>query len=280
MSRPDRLGRLDAERRAMVIAAVLREGPRAERVLERGPDGPLCAEASRDLAALPARDRERRLLVEVVQLFAAPPAHLERVHPSWLADATAEEPPHVVRAARSGHAPAPVVLHLRRRLLGQLVAMPEGPPPPQTLALDDLPRLPAELLVAVLATLGRRWIAWAFGGAGSEALAQLSARLAEPQARALLADAQVLPPAVVEVRWLQKEVLTLLPGIQGGEPLLLRIGTRRLGATLRGRGDLPRRVAQRLPVELGRWLLTDTDRPAPPDPSLLDEVRAVVGSAA
>jgi hypothetical protein len=64
----DRLDRLPPDLRALVVAAMLRDGPRAERLLMFGPQPTECAEAARFLADLDDDERDARLATEVARL--------------------------------------------------------------------------------------------------------------------------------------------------------------------------------------------------------------------
>src|SRR5205809_373189 len=78
----DALAELDAERRALVLAAVLRAGSAAPTLLARGPEPERCRAAAQALLALPPRTRAERRALEtlggggVVAAFgvAGPPA--------------------------------------------------------------------------------------------------------------------------------------------------------------------------------------------------------------
>ena len=69
----DRLDRLPADLRVLVIAATLRDGPRAERLLMFGPRPTECAEAARFLADLDDDERNARLATEIARLASQPP---------------------------------------------------------------------------------------------------------------------------------------------------------------------------------------------------------------
>jgi hypothetical protein len=279
-----RLAALSTSHRALVIAAVLRDGPRAEILLLRGPQGTACAEAARELAAMPSRERATAIVAEAARLFAPVPSGLDEIHPSWLAVSHAAEPPEppwIARAARHGGPKPPVLSWLRKLLLGHLAAMPTGKPPePARLELPDLPRLPAPVLERVLEHLGLRALARALTAAGPDAAREVAARLGEPDARALLAD--VGPGAAQEegVRALLERVVELAGRARSGRELVLCAGAQRLSPALFGRGDLLLQTAQRLPRPMGLLLLEEWAIRAPVDPMLLDEVRTIVGSSA
>lgn len=65
----DRLDALPADLRALVCCAMLRDGPRAERILMFGPRPVECAEAARFLADIEDDDvRDLRLATEIARL--------------------------------------------------------------------------------------------------------------------------------------------------------------------------------------------------------------------
>jgi hypothetical protein len=66
--RLDQLDRLADDLRALVVAAMLRDGPRAERLLMFGPHPAACAEAARFLADLDDDERNARLATEIERL--------------------------------------------------------------------------------------------------------------------------------------------------------------------------------------------------------------------
>jgi len=255
----DALAKLDSEKRALVLVSVLRAGVDAPGLLERGPGGPDCVGAARALLALPARVRAERLAALAWRLFAPLPPGLSEVHPSWIEAATAGEPAYLVAAARHGGPPG-LTIYLRRRILGQLVAMPQGPPRARALLdLDDLPRLSFAALERLVETLGRRRVVAAFGVAGPPAIAQLAARLGEPWGSELVIEARRLHRHDREEG--QRALLQmaeLARRAQHGRTLVLRAGAGRLAPALfEWGGDLLGQVAQRLPFLTGRMLLEE-----------------------
>ena len=64
----DRLDRLPDDLRTLVVCAMLRDGPRAERLLMYGPYPAECAEAARFLADLDDDERNARLATEIARL--------------------------------------------------------------------------------------------------------------------------------------------------------------------------------------------------------------------
>jgi len=274
----DALAQLDAERRALVLVALLREGAAAEALLARGPDGARCAAAARLLLALPPRVRAERLALEARRLFAPLPAGLAEIHPTWIEDALGAESPLVRTVLRQGGPTPALTTYLRRRILGHLYAMPQGQPRARALIdLDDLPKLSFVALERALEGLGRRRVAGAFAAAGSEALAQLAARLGEPLGSALVAEARALGRLDrEEARRAQEELFELARHIQGGRSLFLRAGSRRLAPALAQRGDLLHQVAQRLPMLLGLMLLEESEAPPADVNRLVADLRAIL----
>jgi hypothetical protein len=225
-----------------VAAAVRALGRGAERfvVESRGPRlGPV-AQALRDPAALKR---------EIARLDAAPPEGIERVHPSWWS-----RPP-------ASSLPAAQAL-LERAATAHLVAMaaPSGERDP----LEALELLPAGPLAERVASLGRRRVAAAFSAAAPGALAQLCARIGEPEASALLAEARALKASHQAARAAQRSLLQVAADeVADGPSLVFQAGARWLAPTLAARGgDLLQRVAQRLPVERGRQLTAEAATPA------------------
>jgi hypothetical protein len=64
----DRLSALPVDLRTCVMCAMVRDGPRAERILMFGPQPARCAEAARFLADLDDDERNRRLATEIALL--------------------------------------------------------------------------------------------------------------------------------------------------------------------------------------------------------------------
>jgi hypothetical protein len=233
----------------------------------------LCQRRSGDLrryAARLVRDptlRER----EAARLDAPVPAGLGAIHPSWYQRPGDEAPP----ASRDPAAAA----HLERRAYGHLVAMwdsderdgsaprdgaRESPP-----LIDRLEREDPLTLVTLLTALGRRRVAIAFSGAPRAALAQLCARLGEPTASEILQLVRQVASQIAsdEVRASQRALFQLgladLQGTDAARALFVRAGAGWIGPALAQRGgDRLRRVAQRLPRDVGEVLLEGGARPA------------------
>lgn len=230
----------------------------AVRALGRGAEEFLVAFGSAAMA------RDARVLAgdaaararEVARLDATPPEGIERVHPSWW-----RRPP-------MSTAPAARAL-LERAATGHLVAMALPAPGAGQLEagqLATLDQLPAEPLEELLVALGRRRVAEAFSSAPPGALAQLCARLGEPGASELLAESRAVSgmrPSHDEVRAAQRSLFKLAVELPEPSSLFALAGARWLGPSLAARGgDLLRRVAQRLPVEIGRSLLEQARVPS------------------
>jgi hypothetical protein len=275
--RPLDPARLGTRERALVVMALVHHGADAPAVLARlgPPVGERCGAAAGALLAVAGPERAAQLAREAARLFAPLPAGLAEVHPSWVAEALAEAPP-AVRAALVAVLPpplrralanpaspaaarsAPAVLGwLTRRLLGGFVAMPAGPPLAAVPdALEELPRCAPEALEAWLRDRGRPRAAAALRAAPRSALAALCTRLPAPEAAALVAAVTAAPADATAARGATRELAELAaasPADAGR--LLAALGARALGREVAGRGDLPRQIAQRLPVSLGREVL-------------------------
>lgn len=229
--------------RGRVLAAVRLLGPLAASARFRSP----AAQRMMQVLSEPV-ERAR----EEVALAASRPLHLDRIHPSWYST-----PPDTRSdAARRW---------LERSAYGRLVDMePRGEPPPVRAAgtLDQLVGGSPERLVAVLAALGRRRVAVAFTGAPRSALAQLLARIGEPEASALAAEVRAVPPGVSaeEVKAAQRALFRTGPEPQQGETGTLffqRVGCGWLAPLAEPLGDRARRLAQRLPRPLGEIVLRE-----------------------
>ena len=203
--------------------------------------------------------REERALTATV------PEGLPAIDRSWYV----APPPTRSAAARR---------YLERAAYGRLVPMAPrdprddgaaeraGPAARAQAAVDRLLAGPPERLDAALYALGRRRIAVAFTGAPRSALAQLLARLGEPEATQLVSEVRAIPPGVSadEVKAAQR---ALLRG--GSEPLhgesaalfLRRVGGGWLAPLVDGAGDRARRLAQRLPRTIGEILLREAQQP-------------------
>ena len=187
---------------------------------------------------------------EIARLDGAPPEGIERVHPSWW-----HRPPPSSRA--------PARAYLERVATAHLVAMPPPPTDGEPLTFDTLDRLAATPLVELLHGLGRRRIAQAFSTAPPGSLAQLCARLGEPAASQLLAEARAPVGTHDEVRAAQRSLFKLAVDAPDPAALLPNAGARWLGPSLASRGgDLLRRVAQRMPCPIGRALIAEAGAPA------------------
>ncbi len=234
-----------------MLAAVRALGRNAEPFLASRGASPAVEQRAMSLAAaarLLATDgaaRER----EIARLDASPPDGIERVHASWWR----RPPPSVRPAARA---------FLERAATAHLVAMPP-PDEAEPLSLANLDRVGAEPLEELVVTLGRRRVAQAFSTAPAGSLAQLCARLGEPAAGRLLAEARTIRPSHDEVRAAQRSLFKLAVDVPDPPSLLLVAGARWLGPSLAALGgDHLRRVAQRLAEPTGRTLLAQSSAPA------------------
>ncbi len=185
---------------------------------------------------------------EEAALAASRPAHVDRIHPSWY------RTPPLSRSAAARR-------WLECSAYGRLVDMePRGNAAPSTAraaaTLDQLVGGSPERLLAVLVFIGRRRVAVAFTGAPRSALAQLLARLGEPEASALAAEVRAIPPGVSaeEVKAAQRALFRSGPEPQQGETgtvFFQRVGCGWLAPLAEPLGDRARRLAQRLPRALG-----------------------------
>jgi len=241
--------------RAYAVAAARLLPSRAEVLCGRR--GPELRKYAARLVREPAL-RER----EAARLDSPVPTGIGAIHPSWYERAGEEPTP----ASRNPTAAA----HLDRRAYGHLVAMwdfedkSEG-----TGLLDRLEREDPLTLVTLLTALGRRRVAIAFSGAPRAALAQLCARLGEPMASELLQLVRQVASQIAsdEVRASQRALFQLgladLAGADAARALFVRAGAGWIGPALAQRGgDRLRRVAQRLPRDVGEVLLEGGARPA------------------
>jgi hypothetical protein len=235
-----------------IAAAARLRSPAARRHLER-----LCEPAE--------RAAEERALGATV------PAGLAQIDPSWY-----DAPPRTRSLAAQRY--------LERIAFGRLVPMTAASPatpasmtsgepdPPERgrvaqraqAAVDALLLGPLERLEGVLLQLGRRRVAIAFTGAPRSALAQLLARLGEPEASRLVAELRAIPPGVSaeEVKAAQRALFRSEPEPAAGESAALflrRVGCGWIAPLVeRGQSDRARRLAQRLPRRLGEVILRES----------------------
>lgn len=205
---------------------------------------------------------------EEAALSSLVPAHLERVEPSWY-------------AAPESSTSAPATRYLARVAYGALVSM-DGPVRAQGrhAIIDELLEGPVERLLHALVVVGRRRVAIAFTGAPRSALAQLLARLGEPEASRLAAEVRAIPPGVSaeDVKGAQRALFRsgATPhddesgalffqrvGVGWLAPLAAGTGAGTTAGTPAGSGDRARRIAQRLPRALGEILLGEREHPLP-----------------
>jgi hypothetical protein len=160
--------------------------------------------------------------------------------------------------------------YLERVAYGRLVAMDGGEVSTGAsraqAAVDRLLLGPHERLENALSLLGRRRVAIAFTGAPRSALAQLLARLGEPEAGRLVSELRAIPPGVSaeEVKAAQRALFRGGPEPQVGESaslFLRRVGCGWIAPLVEHGGDRARRLAQRLPRSLGEVILRDVGTP-------------------
>jgi hypothetical protein len=245
--KPSPEGELSLIERGRVLAAVRLLGPVAASARFRSPAAQRLLQVLSDPAS-----RAR----EVAVLAASRPAHVERVHPSWYR----APPVSRVPAARRW---------LERSAYGRLVDMEphQGTPLPRSAALlEHLVAGELDRLLAVLVAIGRRRVAVAFTGAPRSALAQLLARIGEPEASALAAEVRAVPPGVSaeEVKAAQRALFRSGPEPQhreNGTLFFQRVGCGWLAPLAEPFGDRTRRLAQRLPRALGEIVLRERRQP-------------------
>ena len=164
--------------------------------------------------------------------------------------------------------------YLERVAYGRLVPssaggdapVPERAPLPRAqAAVERLLRGPLEGLESAMLLLGRRRIAIAFTGAPRSALAQLLARLGEPEATQLVSELRSIPPGVSaeEVKAAQRALFRSGPEPHAGESAALffrRVGCGWMAPLVDGSGDRARRLAQRLPRALGEVILRESQQ--------------------
>gem|GEM_PF-5746114 len=261
---------LSTSERAFAVAAVRALGQRAEALCGRR------SSALRRQAALLCRDPQ--LLRDEARALDRPqPLGLAEIHRSWYT-----LPPPVdanLPAAELAKRRA----YLSRRLLGHLVDMSTGPDALRGQIFDRLEREDPIRLAELVSHMGQRRVAVAFSGAPRAALAQLCARLGEPAASELLVRVRAATTQIgsEEVKSAQRAMFQLgAPSVAPGSPmdvvgpdetnparaLFLRAGAGWLGPALvaggGSSGDRLRRIAQRLPREIGEILVVGARRAA------------------
>ena len=237
--------------RGRTLAALRLLGPIAAAARLRSPVARLHLER---LCEPAERAREEAALSSLV------PAHLERIDASWY---TTPRP----------SASEPATRYLARVAYGALVSMDATPRAEGRQAIvDQLLEGPVERLLHALLLVGRRRVAIAFTGAPRSALAQLLARIGEPEASRLAAEVRAIPPGVSadEVKGAQRALFRSGATPHDDEPGALffqRVGTGWIaplaaGGSM-GSGDRARRIAQRLPRALGEILLRERAQQLP-----------------
>jgi hypothetical protein len=195
-------------------------------------------------------------------LQATVPEGVEQIDPSWYTRPRRSRSPMAQR-------------YLERLAFGRLVPMTapldnraaeRGLARRGQAAIDRLLAGSTERLESALLLLGRRRVAIAFTGAPRSALAQLLARLGEPEASQLVAELRAIPPGVIaeEVKAAQRALFQGGPGPHSGESAALflrRIGCGWIAPLVDDRGDRARRLAQRLPRSLGEIILREAGQP-------------------
>jgi hypothetical protein len=270
------VARLEPEERGVLLAALLGAGAAPLAALAE-PARARCEAAWGDLQRAGRTERATVTALLLGQTAQPLPAALETLHPSWLAALVADEPPALVRALLEGLPPA---LQAAADLppsdgttaLDVAAALPPGLRPalqrllfaPALELLEDISGPIARALCALdtdelLGELERRGAA-ALGAslagappeAQARALAGLGSRLA-PVARAAM-SAPKASAACAEAR---RDVAAANRAPAADAAFRLRsVGVRALARALAAEGEAElRRVAGRLPQELGRRLL-------------------------
>jgi hypothetical protein len=201
------------------------------------------------------------------------PSGLARLHPSWIEDALAGEPPHLLAllrgclpASRPGSLPASLGSadhrsglrsDLARVAFGHLAPLCENPAGPLATSLSALP---FEALMDEVGRLGARTLARSLAGSEPAVRARAMAVAGEPWATVMaqaFGQAASRPVSEDERQAAVAQVAgsVALPAHTPGERLL-HIGMATLAADLAAEHPGSRfRVAGRLPAQLGRRLL-------------------------
>ena len=244
---------LSRPEQALLFAAFLTDDHGAPALAYvHGESGKRCRQAAEEVSSWPSAERRRLLTALSRRLFGALPLHLERAHPSWIAEKLQAEPsslasliaetlpPELVaspQTARTGAPPPQLRAMLSRFVLGGLPELPGEAPPSTTLSsLDELATWSPARLQALLRRLGVLVLAsWLIRA--PELRSSLLSRLLPDDASALQEELGREPPTLAS--W---------PGLPpwqdrlaGSQPLP------RLGAELLGSGLSP---AQRPPIAL------------------------------
>ncbi|MEZ4400078.1 MAG: hypothetical protein R3B06_08670 [Kofleriaceae bacterium] len=181
-------------------------------------------------------------------LAAARPAGWRHCDRSWIDAALAPLDP-TARAIVDSDRDDPVARWLAARTLGHLAPMPTPGP---AITVDDLPRLSARALARVLVIVGRRQLAAALAQATVAEHAAAARQLAwGVEFLREVAEVRADPAAVASLGG-RRAAAARTAGLAWTDPLAAaQAGARALASTVRGRGDLARQVAQRLPRPLG-----------------------------
>lgn len=249
---------LSTEQRAATVAAVLALGAKAPDVLVRIGLG--CVEAAEQLLAMDRDERAAALAAEVAALQQPVPARLALVHGDWIEAPLAGEGEVVREAVAGGGKTSPEARRwMQRRALGQLVGMPDD----SAEGVAALARAEAKDLVRALAVFGRGAVAAGLAGAAAPKVAAIAAKLGEPHGSALVAEVAEAVKGGAD----NKALAAHAGGVGGAsERALVLVGVRRLAAVAAAAGgDVPRQLAQRLPMDLGAALLSAAHRAEPGD---------------
>ncbi len=245
---------LSTRQRAFALAAARALGRDAGKFCARQTMAP-GDELARNATALGGTAQQRR---EAETLTRPQPSGLERIDRSWY-----------VAPARARRDDA--AAHLLRAAYAHLVSMDDA-------GAGVLSSRPPDEIERVLCAFGRRRVALAFVGAPRAGLAQLCARLGEPQATQLVDEVRALKTAALPpetVKSAQRALFRSGDGIgepaaghfgaeadqrrANGKALFFRVGAAWLAPALARDGDELMRAAQRLPRALGQLLLDEAD---------------------
>ena len=233
--------------RGRTLAALRLLGPIAAAARLRSPSARLHLER---LCEPEGRAREQAALSSLV------PEHLERIDASWYSTPLPSTS-------------APATRYLARVAYGALVSMDAAPlVRGRQAVIDQLFEGPEARLLAALLVIGRRRVAVAFTGAPRSALAQLLARIGEPEASRLAAEVRAIPPGVSaeEVKAAQRALFrsgAAPHDDEAGALFFQRVGAGWIAPLAAGTGDRARRIAQRLPRKLGEILLSERGQQLP-----------------
>jgi hypothetical protein len=272
---------LSLEEKGLVLGAVLaRTAPADVAARLPGAGGARCAEA---IAALneEARPARAAAIAALTALVRAPvSAGIERVHPDWLRERLEREPSQVVRAVASGLPPAvrdvaaavlrargddsrlsvrateadaPGAASLQRVTFAGLVPL-AGPGAPATPIARELAALEPDEIAHAIEARGAETLGRSLRGAPAAVVARAAASVGEALAAVVLEAARAESEAAARDR--ARETVAAA-GVAASGETAVAVGLRALAPLLAEEGEAAvRAVAQRLPIALGRRLLS------------------------